>query len=72
MTNIEERLNLLYTGGVMTGKIDLHTDYSGFEGRQLQGRPSLVTMRGQVAVRDGAFVGTLGHGKFLHREPTHF
>jgi dihydropyrimidinase len=120
--SVEERVNLLYTEGVKTGKIDLqtfvrtastaaakifglypkkgeiaigsdadlviydpaysgtisvttqqmNTDYSGFDGHQLQGRPSLVTVRGQVAVRDGAFVGTLGHGKFLRREPTHF
>jgi dihydropyrimidinase len=45
----------------------MNTHYSGFEGR-----PSLVTVRGQVAVREGRFVGTLGHGQFLSRKPTHF
>ena len=120
--SVEERVNLLYTEGVKTGKIDLqtlvstastaaaklfglyprkgeiavgsdadlvvydpeycgvisvetqmmNTDYSGFEGRKLEGRPSLVTVRGEVAVRNGSFVGTLGYGKFLRREPTHF
>ena len=33
---------------------------------------SLVTVRGQVAARDGKFVGTLGRGKFLKRTPSHF
>jgi dihydropyrimidinase len=120
--SLEERVNLLYTYGVKTGKIDLHTfvnvlstqvaktfdlfprkgtiqpgadadlvvfdpnyrgkisvktqhmnlDYSAFEGWKLEGRPSHVTMRGQVAVRDGTFVGEHGHGKFLQRKPGHF
>ncbi|MBS0658013.1 MAG: dihydropyrimidinase [Verrucomicrobia bacterium] len=115
---LEERVNLLYTYGVKTGKIDLHTfvnvastqaakifglypkkgaialgsdadlviydpdwrgtvsaanqtmnvDYSGFEGWKLEGRPSVVTVRGEVAVRDGKFVGTVGRGKFLRRD----
>jgi len=120
--SLEERVNLLYTYGVKTGKIDLHTfvnvastqaaktfdlfprkgtiqlgadadlvvfdpnyrgkisvktqhmnlDYSAFEGWKLEGRPSVVTVRGQVAVRDGKFVGKHGHGKFLQRKPSHF
>jgi len=120
--SLEERINLLYTYGVKTGKIDLHTfvnvastqvartfdlfprkgaiqpgadadlvvfdpnyrgkisvrtqhmnvDYSAFEGWKIEGRPSLVTVRGQVAARDGKFVGQLGHGKFLPRRPSHF
>lgn len=114
---LEDRVNLLYTYGVTTGKIDLHTfvdvastrpakifglfprkgtiqlgadadlvifdpsyrgklsaatqtmnvDYSGFEGWEIKGRPSVVTVRGEVAVRDGKFVGTLGRGRFLKR-----
>jgi len=120
--SLEERIKLLYTYGVKTGKIDLHTmvnaastqvaktfdlfprkgtiqpgadadlvvydpnyrgkisvktqhmnlDYSAFEGWKLEGRPSHVTVRGQVAVRDGKFVGKHGHGKFLQRKPSHF
>ena len=115
-------MNLLYTYGVRTGKLDLHTlvnvastqaaklfglfprkgtiavgsdadlvvfdpnwrgtisaatqamnvDYSVFEGWQIEGRPSAVTVRGEVAVRDGKFVGAVGRGQFLKREPTHF
>jgi dihydropyrimidinase len=120
--SLEERINLLYTYGVKTGKIDLATmvdvastrvaklfglfprkgaiqpgsdadlvvfdpnyrgtisvktqamnvDYSAFEGWKLEGRASAVTVRGQVAVRDGKFTGTLGRGQFLPRKPSHF
>ena len=120
--SIEDRVNLLYTYGVLAGKIDLHTfvdaastqaaklfglypkkgtiglgsdadlvvydpdytgtissgrhqmavDYSAFEGWELKGRPSVVTVRGQVQVRDGQFCGTLGRGQLLRREPSHF
>lgn len=120
--SLEERINLLYTHGVKTGKIDLHTfvdvastrvaklfdlfprkgaiqlgadadlvvfdpdyrgkitaktqhmnvDYSAFEGWPIEGRPSVVTVRGQVAARDGKFTGTLGRGRFLKRQPSHF
>jgi dihydropyrimidinase len=120
--SLEERINLLYTCGVKTGKIDLNTmvgvastnvakqfglfprkgtiqpgadadlvvfdpayrgtisaqtqhmnvDYSAFEGWPIEGRPHVVTVRGQVAVRDGTFVGTPGRGQFLQRAPEHF
>ena len=116
---LEDRINLLFTHGVQTGRIDLHTfvsiastnaakifglfprkgtiqpgadadlvvydpayrgtlsaktqamnlDYSAFEGWPIQGRPSVVTVRGEVAVRDGRFVGTPRRGKFLARKP---
>jgi dihydropyrimidinase len=120
--SLEDRINLLYTYGVKTGRIDLHTfvnaastqaaklfglfprkgtiqpgadadlvvydpgyrgkisvktqqmnlDYSAFEGWKIAGRPEAVTVRGQVAVRHGKFVGRHGHGKFLARQPIHF
>src|ERR1700744_2550872 len=120
--SLEERINLLYTYGVKTGKIDLHTfvnvastqvaktfdlfprkgtiqpgadadlvvydpkyrgtisvksqtmnvDYSAFEGWKIEGRPSGVTVRGQVVARDGKFVGQVGYGKFLLRKPSRF
>ena len=47
-------------------------DYSAFEGWDLKGSPSLVTVRGQIQVRDGKFVGKLGSGQFLSRPATHF
>jgi dihydropyrimidinase len=119
--SLEERIKLLYTYGVKTGRIDLHTfvnvastqvaklfslfprkgtiqlgadadlvvfdpnyrgaisaktqlmnvDYSAFEGWEIQGRPSVVTVRGEIAARDGQFTGTIGRGNFLKREPQH-
>ncbi|TWT41428.1 dihydropyrimidinase [Botrimarina hoheduenensis] len=48
------------------------TDYDAFEGWRVQGRCEAVTVRGEVMVRDGKFVGQLGHGQFLKRQPTHF
>ncbi|MEM0965989.1 MAG: dihydropyrimidinase [Verrucomicrobiota bacterium] len=115
--SIEDRVNLLYTYGVVSGRIDLqrfvavastnaakqfglfprkgaleigsdadivvydpnyegkisaathsmNTDYSGFEGMPIKGRPSVVTVRGGVCVRDGSFVGRMGRGKLLKR-----
>jgi dihydropyrimidinase len=120
--SLEERINLLYTYGVKTGKIDLHTlvdvastqvaktfdlfprkgaiqpgsdadlvifdpnyrgtisartqamnvDYSAFEGWKIEGRPSVVTVRGKVAIKDGKFVGEPARGQFLKRKPSHF
>jgi dihydropyrimidinase len=49
----------------------LNLDYSAFEGWEIKGRPSTVTVRGEVAVRDGQFVGTIGRGQFVKREPNH-
>ena len=122
LPSVEDRINLLYTHGVVAGKIDLNTfvdagstqaaklfglypqkgaiqigsdadlvifdpeysgkisaktqqmnvDYSAFEGWEIKGRPAVVTVRGEVQARDGQFVGTLGRGKFLAREPNHF
>ncbi len=119
---LEDRVNLLYTHGVKTGKLDLntfvnvastqaakifdlyprkgaiqvgsdadlviydpeyrgklsaktqtmHIDYNAFEGWEIEGRPSVVTVRGEVAVRDGKFCGTVGRGQFLKRTPSHF
>jgi dihydropyrimidinase len=46
-------------------------DYNAYEGLERRGRASVVTVRGAVQVRDGAFVGTLGHGQYVARTPTH-
>jgi len=119
---LEDRINLLFTRGVLEGRLDLNAfvavastnaakifglyprkgaiqpgsdadlviydpshrgtisaaaqsmevDYSAFEGWEIKGRPSVVTVRGHVAVRDGEFVGQIGRGQFLAREPGHF
>ncbi|HUE36567.1 MAG TPA: dihydropyrimidinase [Candidatus Acidoferrum sp.] len=59
--------------GVISVKTQMmNVDYSAFEGWPIEGRPSVVTVRGQVAVRDGKFVGTIGRGQFLKRVPYHY
>ena len=54
-------------------KADSHSnvDYSAYEEWERIGRASVVTVRGAVQARDGKFVGTIGRGQFLAREPTH-
>lgn len=118
--SLEDRISLLYTHGVVPGRLDLHTfvnvastnaakifnlfpkkgsiqpgsdadlvvfdpsyrgtlsaktqmsavDYNAFEGWKIQGRASVVTVRGEIAARDGRFIGKTGRGKFLQRPPS--
>lgn len=56
-----------YEGTLSAAKQTMNLDYNGFEGWTIRGRPSVVTVRGEVAVRDGKFVGTVGRGRFLER-----
>src|SRR5450432_1784689 len=58
-----------WRGKVSAATQHTNNDYNGFEGFGLYGRPSVVTVRGKVQVRDGAFVGEQGRGRFLAREP---
>jgi len=57
-----------YRGTVSAKTQKMNCDYSGFEGMEIEGRPSLVTVRGVVQVRDGEFVGQQGIGKMLRRK----
>ena len=56
-----------YRGVVKASTHKMNVDYSAFEGVEIDGRPSVVTVRGQVAARDGEFVGDAGRGKLLRR-----
>jgi dihydropyrimidinase len=58
-----------YRGKISAKTQHVNVDYNVFEGWNIEGRPSAVTVRGQVAVRDGRFVGSPGRGKFLVRKP---
>jgi dihydropyrimidinase len=56
--------------GIISAATQLtNNDYNGFEGFAIEGRPSHVTVRGKVQVRDGAFVGEPGRGEMIRRNP---
>jgi dihydropyrimidinase len=61
-----------YRGKLSAASHRTNNNYNGFEGVEIEGRPSVVTVRGKVQVRDGKFVGERGRGKFLKREPAYF
>lgn len=58
-----------YRGTISAETQLMNNDYSGFEGVEIDGKPTVVTVRGEVAVRDGAFVGDTTRGKLLRRKP---
>ncbi len=49
----------------------MNVDHSPYEGITVKGYPSLVLQRGEIIVRDDQFVGEVGGGKFLKRNPIH-
>src|SRR5690606_12144382 len=57
-----------YRGSISAETHKMNVDYSAFEGVEIDGRPSVVTVRGKVAVRDGEFVGDPGRGRLLKRQ----
>ncbi len=61
-----------YKGIISVATQTVANDYNGFEGMEIDGKPAIVTVRGQVQVRDGKFVGESSRGKFLRRKPQHF
>ncbi len=60
-----------YRGKLSAATQHANCDYNGFEGFEIEGRPSVVTVRGRIQVRDGKFAGERGRGKMLRREPTY-
>jgi len=61
-----------YRGTISAKTQHMNVDYSAFEGWPIEGRASVVTVRGEIAARDGQFTGTIGRGKFLRRAPSQF
>jgi dihydropyrimidinase len=43
-------------------------DYSPWEGHKMEAWPCLTVVRGQIAVENGVFKGSLSHGKWQHRK----
>ena len=60
-----------YRGRLSAQTQHTNCDYSGFEGFAIEGRPSVVTVRGKVQVKDGQFIGERGRGQLLRREATY-
>ena len=56
-----------YRGKLSAATHLMNIDYNAFEGWPIEGRPAVVTVRGEVAARDGKFVGTVGRGRLLQR-----
>jgi dihydropyrimidinase len=46
---------------------NMHTDYSIFEGFQVDGNARQVYSRGELVVDRGRFLGEVGRGRYLHR-----
>ena len=60
-----------YRGTITAANQQMDVDHSAFEGWEIEGRPDVVTVRGEVMVRGGRFVGTPGGGVLLARDCTH-
>ncbi|HEU5354573.1 MAG TPA: dihydropyrimidinase [Actinocrinis sp.] len=45
----------------------MNVDYSAYEGMEITGKVETVLSRGSVVVRNGAFHGKPGHGRFVRR-----
>jgi dihydropyrimidinase len=58
-----------YRGTISAANQYTNNDYNGFEGWAIEGRPSVVTVRGKVQVRGGKFIGDPGRGRMLKRTP---
>ncbi|MGA7236537.1 MAG: amidohydrolase family protein, partial [Bryobacteraceae bacterium] len=61
-----------YRGKLTAAAQHSNSDYNGFEGMEIEGRPAVVTVRGKVQARDGKFIGERGRGRLLKREPAYF
>ncbi len=49
--------------------LHMNVDYSPYEDIKVRGYPALVLQRGKVIVKDNEFVGEVGSGQFLKRDP---
>lgn len=54
-----------YRGAISAATQTQNVDYNAFEGWEIKGKPTHVAVRGELAVRDGKFVGTPGRGRLL-------
>ena len=54
-----------YRGTISAANQMSAVDHNVFEGWEIHGRAAVVTVRGEVAARDGKFIGVRGRGKLL-------
>jgi dihydropyrimidinase len=59
-----------YRGTLSAKTQHINVDYNAFEGWKTEGRASVVTVRGEIAAKDGNFVGDPRRGQFLRRTPS--
>ena len=52
---------------ITNGALHHRVDYTLYEGMRVRGRPETVTLRGEVIVEGGRYVGTPGSGQFQSR-----
>jgi dihydropyrimidinase len=57
------------TGTIQQADLHHTSDFTPYEGRAVRGAVRSVLLRGELAVRDGAFVGRRGAGRFVERAP---
>ena len=57
-----------YSGIISAKTHSMNVDYNPYEGFTIKGRPEFVTVRGEVVVRHGQFVGRTDRGNFIARE----
>ncbi len=57
-----------HRGTISAATHSMAVDYNAFEGSPVIGRAETVLVRGEVAVDEGRFVGTIGRGQFLARQ----
>ncbi|GAA1970875.1 dihydropyrimidinase [Isoptericola halotolerans] len=50
----------------------MNMDYSAWEGYEIDGHVDTVLSRGRVIVQDDAFVGEVGHGRYVKRDLTQY
>lgn len=58
-----------YEGTISAKTHHMNIDYNPFEGFPVKGRCKAVTVRGNIQVKDGEFVGQKGIGRLIKREP---
>ncbi len=52
---------------VRAAELHMNTDYNIYEGKLLRGWPIITISRGEIIMKDGVFLGSMGRGRFISR-----